>query len=960
MFSGVFASALLIFALLLVFSSTVKADSSCSVGGVCDSSEPVCGLSVLAALDKDSYSAGENVVLTGGILDNGSAVSGNYVVLVRDSVTGSVVLQRQSATATGAFVEQFGSTQFAEGNYDVVVQAVSGRCAAPQALLQFRVGCDISASVAQLPDCFGNAAQFYVVRVDNALSSNNTVQVSYSSPLQLAGPSSVSLAAGEGRLFNFTVNAPGDLTGDTIGLVNVVGQNALCTKKLTVPICVLGKISLEVRQDDAVQAIPGIDSCVPVVLRNRGPDTAIVSLSGTRVSGDASYNVSGYFNFPKVKLSAYEIRDDLRFCASVPSGASGNYSFDLLAQNAVGDVHATARFNAIGGGISTSAPSGCMAVDSNSQLPVTFTNNLPSGDYYVSFDDPDGLGVYSSPSVISDFQQGSSRTVYLSFSPVQAASPYAHYATMMVNKGGQQLLQQSLCFFVSQSGNNPAGQPGAQMFSHSVFPQSVSASCNYNSTATLRVRNTAGYFAAYSLSAASAAGYDVWVSPSALSIAPNYEGTATVTIRPKAGASAGARQVPITIQYQPDYSTGRASIDCGEGSSASATGCAGAGGSCNAYCYYSGVSGVKTVRGSVRGVSCQPAQVAVGPVSSCALSASPDSLSSGGTSVISIDYKNLAYSPGTITVSCGNGNTAAASGCTGTSGSCVATCTYQNNGVYTTSASASGYSCAPAQVAVGSTAPWCSLVPSSDSLGGSGSVSVGVHYQNIPDSVQYQQSAYSDTETVSVNLPSTCTTGFAATLTYVSATPTPTPVPSSSATLSIANATPTPVPQNAGNASQLEASLVKASYAYPLVGGDLSASFDFAASRPANATGGASLVTAHVGGLPSDWNVSILPAASVEIAPGANASFSVQVSAKNFSNRDYNASFELSDSKGGVKTVPFTVRAGAGVDGVLSGLFVLGAEANQNPELVFAVLLLGVGGFLVYKAGKNLEKAKSA
>ncbi len=909
----------------------------CPAAKVSSSFNVACTLASSIQASTSNYLVGETVLVSGNV----SSPNANYVVLVKDS-SGNVVVQKTGSATAGAFSESF--SNLSQGNYVATVQASQGQCASSASTVSFAVGCDISAKVVQLPQCYGNEEEFYVVRVDNLLPTQNVLQLTYSSPLQLSGPASSTLSGLESRLFNFTVNAAEDVTGNTVGLVNVFGEGALCPQKLQLPICVRGKIAIEANPEK-VQAIAGTTQCIPVTLRNRGPDSAIVALSAVSISGS---NFSPYFNTNKVKLSAYEIRDDLRLCADVPSGTAGLHSFTIRGQSAINDAQGDATFEVLDSQnkISTSF-SGCTLIDANSQVPLTVTNNLMAGDYWIEFTDNDGLGIFASPSAILNFGTGSPRTLYLSFSPIQLNSSRNRYADFVLKKDGREVLRQSLCFYTQ--GN--ASTVGSGTTASSLSPQTITSACNSQGVSLLKVKNNAGATAAYSFSAATSA-FTVSFSPQTLSLSPNSEGTVSVQVAPKGGTTAGSYSIPITVQYSANQSNDQARIECGNGNTISTNTCTGTSGVCSANCYYSGNAGNFAVSASLRGISCAQTQVAVGGVSSCVLSASPNSLSTGSSSTISVDYNNLGYTPSAVSINCGNGNTVTASGCTGTSGSCSATCQYPNSGVYSVSASASGQSCASTQIAAGATSAWCALVPSSKFVGGSGSTTISVYYQNMPSNYPSSTTtnSYSNTEILYANVPSNCPVqNFGSSLTYVGGTPVPGAGAQQNASL-----------QNASNASvtlPVNISIASSNHSYSIESGVLEAFAEFVVANPANATASI-FATARVAGLPSDWNVSITPA-NASIQPGGNATFSVRVSAQNFEARDYNASFEVVDSQNRTASMPFKIKAGdaASLGGIISGFFVLGA-GDANILMLVIVALLMTGGFLVYKASRNVEKAR--
>ncbi len=84
------------------------------------------------------------------------------------------------------------------------------------------------------------------------------------------------------------------------------------------------------------------------------------------------------------------------------------------------------------------------------------------------------------------------------------------------------------------------------------------------------------------------------------------------------------------------------------------------------------------------------------PTPSCSLSSAPSSGTGPFSSNVTASYSNLATSPNAVTIDCGTGKNSVAIGCAGTTGSCTATCDYQNvtsTTTYTLSASINGTEC---------------------------------------------------------------------------------------------------------------------------------------------------------------------------------------------------------------------------------------------------------------------------
>ncbi len=84
----------------------------------------------------------------------------------------------------------------------------------------------------------------------------------------------------------------------------------------------------------------------------------------------------------------------------------------------------------------------------------------------------------------------------------------------------------------------------------------------------------------------------------------------------------------------------------------------------------------------------------------CALSAFPDSLDAGKTSLVTITYSGNTEASNGLVINCGNGHSVAAFGCGQPSGYCNANCYYPATGTYDVTASIGAVSCTAAPVTV--------------------------------------------------------------------------------------------------------------------------------------------------------------------------------------------------------------------------------------------------------------------
>ncbi|MFH1106925.1 MAG: carboxypeptidase-like regulatory domain-containing protein [Candidatus Micrarchaeota archaeon] len=141
-------------------------------------------------------------------------------------------------------------------------------------------------------------------------------------------------------------------------------------------------------------------------------------------------------------------------------------------------------------------------------------------------------------------------------------------------------------------------------------------------------------------------------------------------------------------------------IECGNGRKVSAVSCSGESGSCSAKCRYPR-AGEFTVLAVSGGVECTTAYVEVqASRPSCALTIDPSRIKEGEFTMVTANYYNLARAPNALLINCGNGRTANAAGCSGTTGTCQAKCYYEQDGTYAVQAAASGTQCSAVQVDV--------------------------------------------------------------------------------------------------------------------------------------------------------------------------------------------------------------------------------------------------------------------
>ncbi|MEK6953627.1 MAG: carboxypeptidase-like regulatory domain-containing protein [Candidatus Micrarchaeota archaeon] len=95
-----------------------------------------------------------------------------------------------------------------------------------------------------------------------------------------------------------------------------------------------------------------------------------------------------------------------------------------------------------------------------------------------------------------------------------------------------------------------------------------------------------------------------------------------------------------------------------------------------------------------------PTPSPVAGIPSCAITAFPGAVVEEDSSIVTVNYYELARSPNAISIDCGNGKTVNAVSCYGTSGSCSEFCNYENKGTFHPKALIGGVVCSQATVTV--------------------------------------------------------------------------------------------------------------------------------------------------------------------------------------------------------------------------------------------------------------------
>jgi hypothetical protein len=377
------------------------------------------------------------VQVTGFLADSaGARATGTYEIEVRNKA-GSVIGTTSGSTSSSGEISAT-IANIAAGDYDVVVKTQAGGCSNTDKL---SLGGDFQVSLLSSPAC-GTASSTYQVKLKNGQQSSMTVYMTYSSASQviLSGPSSVVLPAGGESVISVNVAYADSVSGGSLGVVNFNNSNAASSQALELPICASG--NLRVTPVDRLRiGSPGQRLCYAIQVENRGPESGTVTLSY-----DAGpYYVDGSFSLQQFRISSYETRDDLSFCATVPNAQFYTLPIVVRANAPFGTASDTV---AVSSGAATSdisvGFSGCPNIAKGMQFPITLYNNGETANYAVEITDNGYLHPIVTPQVINRFSRYSSQVVTVSVDPTGLLA--ANYVTLYIRKDGAVVRQQQLCF----------------------------------------------------------------------------------------------------------------------------------------------------------------------------------------------------------------------------------------------------------------------------------------------------------------------------------------------------------------------------------------------------------------------------------------------------------------------------------------------------------------------------------
>ncbi|VVB66828.1 Carboxypeptidase regulatory-like domain protein [Candidatus Norongarragalina meridionalis] len=561
--------------------------------------------------------------------------------------------------------------------------------------------CDFSAQIIRSPICpYSENPQPYQMKITSNIDTEQTVSLIFSNP-SISGPGTVYLAPRMSTIVDLYSNPLPNFAGGNYVMVSLVGTT--CTKNIQIPACESGGLSVEAVESSKT-GFGGTRVCYPLIVRNMGLGHGLVTMSAA-VTG-ASENYITQFTPSSFVITPQESKN-VEFCVDIPAGASGSPSFVIRATSPINDATATVSLTAPGSSLFTTNATQCMAVDAKSTLTsvaIGITNNALSGDYDVVLADNNLTA--RTQDKIYNFVQGTTRVIYVDVNPYGKFAG-DHRFDLYLKKDGVIVFQQNLCFRVL----------GEQRLYAQLSPNTLTVARNSGKSTFLSLKNLGTVRTIYRVAVSSQLA-GVTVTPTTVALNAGEETTVEIHVAPGAASSLGAYTIPVNVYLSdyytytqnpypsPTYSPYSSSIyfDCGNGQTSTQT-CSGTTGYCQMTCTYNSAGTYYPQVSSIAGTTCTNAAIVrvanSYPDNTCYVDTHSASVEHGTSNTVTVRYYNMASSSASnnVYVYCGNGNTRSLS-CSGTSGSCSATCDYPSTGTYTVTGSVGGISCADSRVIV--------------------------------------------------------------------------------------------------------------------------------------------------------------------------------------------------------------------------------------------------------------------
>lgn len=580
--------------------------------------------------------------------------------------------------------------------------------------------CDFTAALVNSNACFAQGGLNQVLlKVTNNLNTTDTLTFSYNGQIQLKGPNSIQLNSQEASIIALNASSPSQsFTGGALASISVHGSQS-CSQNIDVPVCFNSGISIEA-EDNQKTIFGGEKACFSILVRNRGASSGTVFLNATQQNG-LSNNFNYYFEPSAMQLKAFEMQS-AQFCVQAPGGATVSPTFTLTASSPINDASTSVSLNVLGGATSNGFAtdfSGCRVMDDTATasdgiayMPVSISNNAESGDYALELGG-NPFNASFTQNNLYNFQKGTAVTAFLKFD-LKTADQGEHHFLFNLKKDSQVVYSQDLCVLIGTNKNS---------LDSKINNNNLVITQTQGGSAKLILQNEGNVKATYVIQANSTSGIDIQVDPSAVTLESGEKAQVDLHAT-SSNAQSGTYNIPVNIYaknsqmpytyyynyYNNYYNNGgnnnlaTTTLQCGDGQVSVASCQNGGTGSCTFTCSYAN-TGSYTPSLNINGLSCTMYQSAITVVSgrdsnTCYASVAPVIVQQGNTASVTVNYFGMNSVPNTASINCGNGNTVTATGCNSISGSCTATCSYSNLGLYNVVAQVNGISCGSASVYV--------------------------------------------------------------------------------------------------------------------------------------------------------------------------------------------------------------------------------------------------------------------
>ncbi|MFH0713161.1 MAG: hypothetical protein V1722_01380 [Candidatus Micrarchaeota archaeon] len=469
--------------------------------------------------------------------------TGTALIRVTDCATGRGI-PGASISAGGASVVtnangEATATSLALGSGSVIVNAngystgfsslvsQSGSTSIVPVCLSSVPACDVGIALAGTVTT-NNVQNGVQLIVTNNLPESNNVAISYSSPVTVNGPQSVSLAPLESKIITIYPQVSQSTSVSGTASVTARGKQA-CSSTANVLLNLNGGLSLRALTTSQV-AHGGSEVCYDLVLQNRAGQDATVTLSGS------APGVTVNFYNSRFVLANGETRN-ARMCASIPEGATGSRTITINANSALNPVSTSVEL--IVNPFMSSNVLGCFSVNTSTTqfVEVQLTNTGPGESFVARLTPTLSFTPRLTQENLFNFVNRSTRSLFIQLDP-SSMNELEGRATLTVSakESSAKVFEQELCF-------RKAGTFDSNVL---VTPVRVSVQQGKIGRSFVHVKNTGNTVDNYAIEIA-APFSAISVNSAMFSVQPGQDKAIEIVLSPSTSVPAATYLVPIDV-----------------------------------------------------------------------------------------------------------------------------------------------------------------------------------------------------------------------------------------------------------------------------------------------------------------------------------------------------------------------------------------------------------------------------